>query len=71
MTPQQERRIGMLLGSDPALRRRLALRAGKEAVRRGLTGPYSFAVTPTGIIEAYCAGKLVASVDPFAEAPRA
>lgn len=71
MTPQQERRIGMLLGSDPALRRRLALRAGKEAVRRGLTGPYAFRVDAEGHIIASIAGQDVAVIDPFEGAPRA
>lgn len=66
MTPQErERAIGGLLHTDPALRRRLALRAGREAVRLRLTGPYSFSVTPTGCIEARIEGVLVASVDPW------
>jgi hypothetical protein len=39
-----------LLRRDPARRRRVARRAGIEAARRGLRGPYSFRVSGTDVV---------------------
>ena len=63
MTPT-DASIVLLVTRDPARRRRLARRAGIEAVRRGLRGPYSYRVVGTALV-ASCEGVDVAELDPW------